>query len=285
VSWQKFSDRARESKKVRQSSCAAIVLWWAAGNYCSEHGTDGFVAKEDMKDVFRPIGRRFNHEVAARECVDSGLLIDHGTHFEVHDYLEYNPTREQVNERKAHDAKRAANYRARQKALKKIGAITRDDTRDDDGDDTGDERRESRDRHAPRTRDPVPSRPVPSEGEESARGAAAAPLALVPSEKPASKRDQDMTLLKATVKRLAAEYGHETTPSVSTKHLNEGLKKVRELAPKRESLAEAAEDIVRGAYERLEAGKSSSFGYALHDCAPAAPRPVSVPAQEAANDW
>lgn len=125
MSWQKFSDRARESRKVRQSSPAAITLWFACGNWCSEHTTDGFLSKDEIFEAWRPM-YPFDHKVAAAECVDRGLLRDHGTHYEVHDYLEFNPSKEQLETKKAADTRRAAAYRSRKKTLEKLGIVTRD---------------------------------------------------------------------------------------------------------------------------------------------------------------
>lgn len=174
MSWQKFSDRARESRKVRRASPDAITLWWAIGNWCCEHKTDGFVARDEIADCWRPIGRRFNHSAAAKELVELGLLEDHGDKLEVHDFLEFNPSREDDEERKGRDARRAKAYRARQAALKSPqnpSSVTLDVTQRDErerhaADVTGDP---STPRHAPL----VPSRPVPLRSEK--RSSAAVP--------------------------------------------------------------------------------------------------------------
>lgn len=121
MSWQKFSDRARESRKVRRSPLDAIGFWWAAGNWCCEHKTDGFIPKEDLPDIFRPIGHQVDHAAMAAECVKRKLFIDHGEAYEVHDWLEFNHSKERDDERKAKDARRAAEYRARQKKLRELG--------------------------------------------------------------------------------------------------------------------------------------------------------------------
>lgn len=184
MGWQKFSDRARESKKIRAASPEEITLWWALGNYSCEHNLDGFVAKSDLTDAWRPIGRRFNHAAVAEKCVESGLLLDHGDHYEIHDYLEYNPSKEQIEEKKKKDAKRAATYRARQNTLKKLGIrqpvtsdvthdVTHDESCDEPRDVTGDVQRTSSERHASsrahaRASRPVPTRPVPIAERESA---------------------------------------------------------------------------------------------------------------------
>lgn len=181
MSWQKFSDRARESRKVRRASSDAIVLWWAIGNWCCEHKTDGFIAKDEVEDAWRPIGRRFPYSAALQNALQVGLLTDHGDHYEVHDFLEFNPSKEQDDERKQRDAKRAAAYRARQKTLNTLGTksgitelVTANVTRDDACDEARDSHGTARERHtADVTGDPSgvrhapfdPTRPVPSRKE------------------------------------------------------------------------------------------------------------------------
>lgn len=170
--WQKFSDRARESRKVRRSSPFAITLWFACGNWCSEHRTDGFLAKEELFEAWRPL-YPFDHKAVAAECCERGLLIDHGTHYEVHDYLEFNPTKDKLDAKRASDTRRAAAYRSRQNTLKKLGIVTRDNgvrhAANDSAESTPSDEKQSDPplltttastaRHAPPSRpDPVPSR-------------------------------------------------------------------------------------------------------------------------------
>lgn len=244
MSWQKFSDRARESRKVRKAPLDAVGFWWTAGNYCAEHQTDGFIAKEDIADVYRPLGHSVNHNALAAKCVSHGLFVDHGSYFEIHDFLEFNPSKEDQDKKKLSDAKRAAAYRAREKALKKRGiesVVTRDGVRDElsDGvrDGVGDATRDDGvthdERHAgPDTRDPsgvrhappVPSRPVPdpprfSESErapEAPHTPRPAPVDRVP------EPEQGFTARRMAV-AFVAEYEavQRSTPNMGGKHVGD----------------------------------------------------------------
>lgn len=122
--WQKFSDRARESRKVRRASPDAIVLWWAVGNWCSEHGTDGVIPPDEITDAWRPVGHAFDHGAAAKECLERGLLevVDGG--YYVHDFLKFNPSREDLADDSRSNAKRQALWRDRQRTIDAI--IARD---------------------------------------------------------------------------------------------------------------------------------------------------------------
>ncbi len=195
MSWQKFDDRARESRKVRRATPEAITLWWAVGNWCCEHKTDGFIAKDELPDAWRPVGYRFDHAAAARACVDVGLLIDHGDQLEVHDFLEFNPSKEESDLRKNEAAKRARAYRARLRALKNgedpasvTLYVTQRDERERHADDVT--RDPSTTRHAPS----VPSRPVPSRSEFSDTSAGADPFEL---ESPDPKKPDPKKLAEA----------------------------------------------------------------------------------------
>lgn len=96
MTWQRFDDRARDNPKVRRAGTHAVVLWWAAGNWCSDHLTDGLVPKDQIRDVWRPLSERFPYTKAITSAIRHGLLVDVGEHYEVHDYLKYNRSKSQV---------------------------------------------------------------------------------------------------------------------------------------------------------------------------------------------
>lgn len=193
MSWGRFDDRARENLKVRRAGTEAFALWTAAILWCCEHATDGRVPKELLPDVWRPIGESFDHAAVARVCVENRLFVDDGDAYLVHDFLEFNPSKAEQEDKKRKAAERARRHRKR-----KAGAVTRDATRDGTGDeqrdgtgsvtrdgtrdDAHDERRTSREqepehRHASRTHprpQPVPN-PNPSRSTPLPPSSAASP--------------------------------------------------------------------------------------------------------------
>lgn len=195
MSWGRFDDRARENLKVRRAGTEAFALWTAAILWCCEHATDGRVPKELLPDVWRPIGERFDHAAVARVCVENRLFIDDGDAYLVHDFLEFNPSKAEQEDKKRKAAERARRHRKR-----KAGAVTRDATRDGMGDEqrdvtgdvtrdgardgTRDEPRTSREqdpghRHASRTHprpQPVPN-PNPSRSTPLPPSSATSPAA------------------------------------------------------------------------------------------------------------
>jgi hypothetical protein len=96
---------------VRAAGTHGAQLWWACGNYCSEHLTDGRVPKDEIRDVWRPKGERFQLKRAIKRAIEAGLLKDMGDHYLVHDYLQYNPSKSQVLAARASAKSRQASRR------------------------------------------------------------------------------------------------------------------------------------------------------------------------------
>lgn len=109
MSWAKFDDRFPWHKKVRRLSDAAYRLHTTAIIYCSRDETDGFVTLEDideMPGIKRP-------EKSITELVDRELWDVVKGGWEVHDYLEYNPSADQQSRARAAAAERQRKARER----------------------------------------------------------------------------------------------------------------------------------------------------------------------------
>lgn len=112
MAFAQFDDGYADHRKVAGLSDAAFRLHTAGILYCSRHLSDGFV---EVVEVPRLV-RRYR-KAALAELLDSGLWRDQaGLGFVIHDYLQWNPSREVVLERKEKAAKRKADYLARQNA-------------------------------------------------------------------------------------------------------------------------------------------------------------------------
>ena len=102
MTWFKVDDSLAFHAKVVQAGNAAMGLWVRAGAYCSQHLTDGFVSRE----VALTLGK--SSEV--KRLVAAGLWEEIDDGYQVHDWLEYNPTAEEVRAEQArkHEAKARA---------------------------------------------------------------------------------------------------------------------------------------------------------------------------------
>lgn len=87
--WFKIDDGFWSHPKVLELSDAAIALWVRAGSYCAGHLTDG----EVKLSTLRVLGADRD---AATELVLAGLwdIVEERWYF--HDWVDYQPTREQV---------------------------------------------------------------------------------------------------------------------------------------------------------------------------------------------
>ena len=109
MSWAKFDDMFPWHRKVRRLSDAAFRLHTTAIIYCSRDETDGFVTLEDIDEMPGIKGR----DKSIGELVKRGLweVVEDG--WEVHDFLEYNPSADQQARARAAAAERQRKARER----------------------------------------------------------------------------------------------------------------------------------------------------------------------------
>lgn len=93
MSWARFDDAFGEHPKIIGLSDSAFRLYVTAILYCSHHLTDGVVP-----GAWAKVKARRKTDIS--ELVRAGLWHTQGTDYRVHDYLEYQPTRRQVETRK-----------------------------------------------------------------------------------------------------------------------------------------------------------------------------------------
>jgi hypothetical protein len=98
VTWFKVDDQFPRHPKVVRAGTDAAWLFIAGGCYCSQYLTDGFIPKDALVGL---TALRTPLKLAQR-LVEAGLWHDRGDCWEVNDFLQYNPSREQVeNDRRA----------------------------------------------------------------------------------------------------------------------------------------------------------------------------------------
>lgn len=104
MAWFRVDDAFHSHPKVMRAGTAAVGLWVRCGSYCAQHLTDGVVPRE----VVMSYGTKT--QVAA--LLSSGLFVESPSGYVMPDYLDYNPSREEVLAGQA--AKHAAKARAGQ---------------------------------------------------------------------------------------------------------------------------------------------------------------------------
>lgn len=102
--WAKLDDTFHAHPKVRQAGLAAIGLHARAISFSAAYLRNGKVDSGWVEETAGKKGLKL-----ADELVNAGLWEPNGTGWYIHDYLEYNPSREKVLARRAADAARKGN--------------------------------------------------------------------------------------------------------------------------------------------------------------------------------
>jgi hypothetical protein len=96
MTWFKIDDNLPRNPKMIQASLSAIGLWVEAGAWASASQTDGQVLKRVLHTLHPDAT-----EEDAQVLVDVGLWEDHGNYWQIHDFLEYNPSKDDIEAEKA----------------------------------------------------------------------------------------------------------------------------------------------------------------------------------------
>lgn len=147
MTWVKLDDQFIRHRKTRQLSHRAIVLHVAGLCHCAAMLTDGRIERDDVAMLITDA--RVNRATLA-ELVAKGQWHDCGDHYVIHDYLEYQESRDSVLIRRKKWADKKAGQR---------GGVPGGLQGGQDDMSPGESQGVS---HAP-----VPSRPVPSSTTES----------------------------------------------------------------------------------------------------------------------
>jgi len=116
VAWFKVDDKFHSHPKTITVSLRALGLWVKAGSWCSDQLTDGAVPTSAIK----ALGGSLKD---ARELVASGLWDECETGFQFHDWLNMNPSRVAVEEERAKNAQRMAEWRSKKKTGTDLRAV------------------------------------------------------------------------------------------------------------------------------------------------------------------
>lgn len=119
MAWVRIHDGAMSHPKI-----VGLIDWrnpfcvWVWGlSYCQQHLTDGAIVKDALpnRDAVK----------TAEKLVAKGLWINSGDAFHVHDYLDWNNSRQVIGEKRASARERVTRYRERTD----IDTVTRDERR------------------------------------------------------------------------------------------------------------------------------------------------------------
>lgn len=154
MGWVKLSDDFAEHPKTIEAADQGLLLTHLrAMCYCARYRTDG------------TIPRHLAPKKDAAALVGLGLWDRTSTGYEVHDWLKYNLSRDQDDDRKAKETERKRKYRESRKPKDDTGQPKGRDAGQDNGRDTG---------RPPRTSEPDPD-PFRGEGRGRPIGGASRP--------------------------------------------------------------------------------------------------------------
>lgn len=115
MSWFKVDDRFHNHVKVYALPMAARGLWITAGSWCSSQLTDGHLPKK----MVIALGAR---QRDADALVAAGLWEKTDDGYIFHDWLDYQPSREEAQEKKRSTAARVSNHRQRRQLVAELAA-------------------------------------------------------------------------------------------------------------------------------------------------------------------
>lgn len=225
--WFKVDDQTTFHPKVLRAGNAAFGAWVRMGAYCGAQLTDGFIPDQVA------------HMIATKKeldkMIDVELLHVVGGGFQIHDYLDFQPSREQVlSERQA----------TRERVSRHRNGVTPPVTHS-----------ERNGVSTPAPSDPIRSRPIPADPEEPIHIAEQPPLVLLPMPAAAPAPAAPSALPgkpSAACKRVVDHWRSAAEDVLSA--LNAARKRVRPssrgITPSYDSLGHIA--------DRLEAGKSAA---------------------------
>lgn len=134
LTWFKIDDGFSSHPKVMcvldsDSPADAIAVWTMAGSYCARHLTDGRITAKQLRRLCADM----DHEAGARVLVAAGLWHETDDGYAFHQWTEHQPSRGEVEAKRAKNRERVTRYRERCNALQ-ASAVTGDDSERDAAD-------------------------------------------------------------------------------------------------------------------------------------------------------
>jgi hypothetical protein len=130
MSYVRIGDDFADHPKIRKLDKTAFVVHVWALCHCGRHLTDGFVALEALAGC--PwVAKRSALDRALGHLEGAGLWEREAGGFRIHDYLEYNPDRASVLEKRRLAAERQARWRDNKEKRKQRGDASRNASTDE----------------------------------------------------------------------------------------------------------------------------------------------------------
>lgn len=123
MTWARFDDATPEHPKIIAAGGDAGWLHFAAVCYCNRHLTDGVIPK----GVVSRLTDRKNPTKLARKLVEVGLWTEHADGYAIHDYLDYQTSREKVLNDRAASAERQRKGRERRASTTPVTQMSQRD--------------------------------------------------------------------------------------------------------------------------------------------------------------
>ena len=104
--WLRVSDDVftnRKFERAWEDDPASVGLWLFASSHSGHHLLDGAVPRRFVRQWFTTSSRERR---ATGALVDAGLWLPNGDGWEIHDWADYNPTRDEVLAKRAADSAR-----------------------------------------------------------------------------------------------------------------------------------------------------------------------------------
>jgi len=114
VAWVKIDDNFADHPKIASAGPLGMALQVAALCYCNRYLTDGFIPRAMAPRLVYFEGFAEPHDVITR-LIEVGIWIEVEGGYRIHDYLEYQPSKADI-EATASSAERLAPRAARRKA-------------------------------------------------------------------------------------------------------------------------------------------------------------------------
>jgi hypothetical protein len=112
MTWVRFDDSVIDHPKVLIAGAAAELLWRRSISWSGKHLTDGLVRREALPVLFGNLSELgVAEDAAVARVVAAGLWEETETGWQIHDYLEYNPSRRAVRARRKLEREKKARQR------------------------------------------------------------------------------------------------------------------------------------------------------------------------------
>lgn len=98
MTWFRLDDQWLTHPTMQAAGLTGRALWLAGGLHCAQHLTDGRIDKHLIRVLAAQAGVKTS---VATRLVELGLWTDEGDHYQMPNYLEYQPSKEQVANKRA----------------------------------------------------------------------------------------------------------------------------------------------------------------------------------------